>query len=181
MSGGRELAHVQPDLGDDHLGDVPSDAGDLIEDVGEIACGPDRRRCRATRVRADAGVRARGFTSGVVGRRARAAAGARRHGQVRQQRVDACRERLDLPVQRVDLVQQQPREFGVVIVELADRRLSVGNRKSDRRARAPSGVATPPASRWGGERLARRWWRRVRPARRGLPVGSGLRALRTPR
>jgi hypothetical protein len=36
VSGGREPAHVQPNFGDDGLRVVPTNTGNLVEDVDEI-------------------------------------------------------------------------------------------------------------------------------------------------
>ena len=106
MRGGGELAHVQPELGDDHLGGLAADAGDLIETIGR---GEQDRHCL--------GVAEAGLVLGWLG-----------SGDGRCQLLDPGREAVYLRGQRVDVVQQHPGQFGVVVVKAAGQRLPPGQR-----------------------------------------------------
>ncbi len=100
MGGGGEDAHVQPQLGEEHLGGLDADAGDRIQprDGGQDG-----------RVWAGAGVGA----GGAVG------VHALRGGDGGQQLLDTGGETVDLGGQGVVLVQQQAGQLGVVVVEPA--------------------------------------------------------------
>ena len=102
MRGSGEPAHVEPDLGEDHLCHVRPDAGDLVEAIHSAKCGVGHGVGRRAGGRA-AGVRVDGL--GV--------------GHRRQQLIDAGPQGVDLGGQGIDLVQQHPREFGVMVVEAA--------------------------------------------------------------
>ena len=118
-AGGGELAHVQPDLGDD-------------------APGRPWRRCRGPRPGVPAPQRAAGRQPGwsvswvpvvaavvpapVVRRRPWRLGG----GDGGDQLLDAGGEPVDLDAEGVDLVQQHPRQLGVVVVEAAGQRLHQG-------------------------------------------------------
>ena len=104
MAGGGEDADVQADLGDDCLGGLAADAGDLIEAVG--------------------GGQYRGAVA-QPGGRAGAAVGvdALGGGDRGDQLLDPGGELGGLGGQGVDLVQQHPGELGVVVVELPGQRL----------------------------------------------------------
>jgi hypothetical protein len=95
---------VQADLGDDHLGGVTADAGDLVQAVDD-----GQHRC----VLAPPGGGA-GGTAGVD-----ALGGGDRGDQL----LDPGGERADLGGQGVDLVQQHPGQLGVMIVKLPGQRL----------------------------------------------------------
>lgn len=100
LTGGRELGHVKPELGDDRLGGADADAGDLVE--------PGERGERARLAVWGAGARFSGFLGG---------------GDRRDERIDAHGERVDLDGQRIDLIEQHRCELGVVLVEAARQRL----------------------------------------------------------
>jgi hypothetical protein len=117
VRGGGELAHVQPDLGDDHLGGLDADAGDLIEAIGRRE--QDRRRVRVRAVVGGAATAARVAEPGLVG-------GWLGSGDGRDQFLDPGREAVCLRGQRVDVVQQHPGQFRVVVVEAAGQRLHQG-------------------------------------------------------
>ena len=104
MPGGGEDAHVQADLGDDRLGGLAADAGDLIQAV-------DRGQ--------------HGGALAVPGGRAGGAVGihALGGGDHGDQFLDPGGEPADLAGQGIDLVQQDPGQFGVVIIEPAGERL----------------------------------------------------------
>jgi len=104
VPGGREPGHIQADLGEDDLGAVTADAGDLIEAGDGIGPG---------RIRAGASARA----GGAVG------VDALRGGNRCDQLPDPGGELGDLPVERVDLVQQHPGQLAVMIVEPPRERL----------------------------------------------------------
>jgi hypothetical protein len=112
VAGAGELVHVEADLGDDHLGRVGADAGDLVQ------AGDDRQR--------------------GAGRAAAAAAviGCLGGGDGGDQLLDAAGQRLDLGAEGVDLVEQQAGELGVVVIEAAGERLHQGGRFARSRPRA---------------------------------------------
>ena len=114
MRGGGEAAHVQPDLGDDHLCVVFADAGDLVEPLDR---GESRAFGQGVGSHADRVTGGWAVAAGVDGLGL---------GHRRQQLFDAGGERVDLGGERVDLVQQHPGEFGVVVVEAAAQRLDEG-------------------------------------------------------
>src|SRR5262249_50239606 len=92
VGGGGEAGHVEPDLGDDDLGGVPGDAGDLGEPVDGGQGGG---------VGAAAGLRAGGAV------RVDALRGRDRGDQVGEPQG----QRVDLGGQAVDLVEQDPGEL----------------------------------------------------------------------
>jgi hypothetical protein len=98
---GSELGHLEADLGDDHLGGVGADAGDLVE-AGD---GRERRRSLPARSPACGGDVIDG--------------GCLRRGDPGDQLVDPEGERLDLRAQGVDLIEQHLGELCVVGVEAA--------------------------------------------------------------
>ncbi len=104
MAGGGEDTHVQADFGDDRLGGLAADAGDLIEAVDD---GQHRGAV------APPG----GGAGGAVG------AGALGGGDPGDQFLDPGGELADLAGQGVDLVQQHPGQLGVMAVEPAGERL----------------------------------------------------------
>jgi hypothetical protein len=114
VRGGGELAHVQPDLGDEHLGGLAADAGDLIEAIGRGE--QDRRRLRVSALVGGAATAALVAEPGLV-------LGWLGGGDGRDQLLDPGREVVCLGGQRVDVVQQQPGQFRVVVVEAAGQRL----------------------------------------------------------
>jgi hypothetical protein len=105
VAGGGELAHVQPELGDDDLGGLGADAGDLVQAL--------HRRQRAlgwiSSANGGPGV---GPTGGCLG-----------GGERRDRLLDQGGELIELRGQPVDLVQQDPGQTGVVVAELAGERL----------------------------------------------------------
>ena len=103
VTGGGESAHVQADLGDDGLGALPADAGDLVQAI-------DGGQHRGVRAPAGAGA------GGAVG------VGALGGGDGCDQFLDAGGEPADLHVELVDLVQQHPGQLGVMVVETAGER-----------------------------------------------------------
>jgi hypothetical protein len=121
---GGELAHVQPDLGDDDLGGVAADPGDLVQAVhyrqgrsqqlaglGVDAAAVGVTRCRPRRLDPRVG--------GCCGAAARAGCWGLRGGDRGDRLLDQRGELIDLAAQRVDLVQQHPRQRCVVVVEAA--------------------------------------------------------------
>ena len=100
MCGGGEAAHIEADLGEDHLRRGRADAGDLVEAVDGAECGVGHGVDRLAGGRVS-GARVDGL--GV--------------GHRRQHLVDAGGEGVDLCGQGVDLVQHYPGEFGVMVVE----------------------------------------------------------------
>ena len=104
MPGRGESAHVEPDLGEDDLRVHRADAGNLIESFDRASTAPALREAGLAPPVASAPLTGFGLHCG-------------------QQLVDAGGERADLGVQRVDLIEQHPRQFGVVIVEPAGQRL----------------------------------------------------------
>jgi hypothetical protein len=129
VAGGGELGHVDPNLGDDDVRGVGADAGDLVE------TRDDRQRSAARIVRVAAGI---GGGRGRVG-----------GGDLGDQPVDPERERLGLQGERVDLVEQQLRELGVVVVEPTGECLNerVRGRARRRAARPASRVPRRPGCR----------------------------------
>jgi hypothetical protein len=100
---GGEDAHVQADLGDDGLGGVTADPGDLVQPVhgrqyGSALAGPGSRAGAAVGVDALGGW----------------------HGG--DQLLDPAGELADLKLKRVDLVQQHPGQLAVMRVEPAGQR-----------------------------------------------------------
>lgn len=110
---GREPAHVQPDLGQDHLGGVEVDTGD----VGQSLQGRTWMKRWRDRFGVGGGALARWClrgglaTVGVDG-----LLGGR---QFVDQVLDAGGEAIDLGGETVDLAEQDLGEFGVVVVEPA--------------------------------------------------------------
>jgi hypothetical protein len=104
---GGEPAHVQPDLGDDLLGGVAADAGDLVQPVDG---GPHRCPLDQSGSRAGSSVRVNPLRRGDIG----------------DQLLDAGGEPADLAGQGTDLIQQHPGQFGVVVVEPAGERIDQG-------------------------------------------------------
>jgi hypothetical protein len=133
VRGGGELAHVQADLGDDHLGGLAADAGDLIEAIGRGE--RDRRRLGVSALAGGVATAAPVAEPGLVG-------GWLGSGDGRDQLLDPGREAVYLGGQRVDVVQQHPGQFGVVVVEAAGQRLHQGG-----------ALAAHPSSGELGERL----------------------------
>jgi hypothetical protein len=109
--------HVQPYFGEDDLRTMWPDAGDLIE---------------ASHRRQQRGLGAPSRQVGVdgdqaaVGGVAVAGFGGLRVGHGGQQLFDAGGEDGDLHGEGVDLIEQHPREFGVVVVEPSGQRLGHG-------------------------------------------------------
>jgi hypothetical protein len=95
-----EDTHVQPQLGEEDLGGLDANAGDLIQPL-------DGGRHGHARAGAGAGA------GGAVG------VHALRGGDRRQQLLDAGGEAVDLGVKGVVLVQQQAGQLGVVVIEPA--------------------------------------------------------------
>jgi hypothetical protein len=102
LAGSGELGHVQAHLGDDRLGGGPSDSSDLIQSL-------DRGQGTL--------VIAQGITSRRSDRRRLGS------GDRPDQLLDVGAQHLDLLSQGVDLVEQYPKELGVVLVEAAGQRL----------------------------------------------------------
>ncbi len=93
VRGGGEAAHVQPDLGDDHLCVVFADSGDLVEPLDR---GESRAFGQGVGSHADRVTGGWAVAAGVDGLGL---------GHRRQQLFDAGGERVDLGGERVDLVQ----------------------------------------------------------------------------
>jgi hypothetical protein len=104
VAGGGEPGHVQADLGEDDLGAVSADAGDLIQAGQGIRAG-----C----VRAGAGAGA----GGAVG------VDSLSGGDRRDQFPDPGGELGDPGAGEIDLVQEDPGQLGVVVLEPAGERL----------------------------------------------------------
>src|SRR5262249_39150174 len=107
VGGGGEAGHVEADLGDDDVGGVPGDAGDL----GEPVDGGQGRG-----VRAAAGLRA----GGAVG------VDALSGGDRADQLIEAGGELVDLAAEAVDLGEQDRGELAVVVIEPAGQSLDQG-------------------------------------------------------
>src|SRR6266550_5014850 len=105
VPGGREPAHVQPDLRDDDLGAAHGDAGDLVETLeGRYARGEE---FSGRGVGTGVGVGGGWWPGG---------------GDGRDRLVDLAGELVDLGAQGVVLVEQHPGQVGVVGVEPAGQR-----------------------------------------------------------
>jgi hypothetical protein len=126
-----------PDLGDDHLGGVRADPGDLLEALG--------RRKRPPRLTMP--VAAVPVAAVPVAGRWRP--GGRDRGD---ELADAEVELVDLGGQAVDLVEQDPGQLAVVVVELAVQRLGQGGALGPRRAAGQLGER-PRVALPGDERL----------------------------
>ena len=126
VRGGRELGHVQADLGEDDLRGGRADAGDFTEAFDRVR--PAGRRC------------------GLFGRVP--AAWVVRFGRL-QQVVDAGGEGADLRRQCVDLSEQHPGQFGVVVVEAPVERLD--QRRSLGLHPAPGQVGEAPRVTLAGD------------------------------
>ncbi len=99
MGGGRELGHVEPDLGDDDLGGAGPDAGHLIETVD--------------------GWRWAGCDLSGLG-----IGGPLMSGQLFDELVHAGRDPVELLAESVDLVEQNPGKLAVMGVEPASQCLA---------------------------------------------------------
>jgi hypothetical protein len=104
VGGGWEPRHIQANLGDDHLGGVPADPGDLVQPRDGRPHG---------RFWVVAGVRA----GGAIGVHAQGG------GDRCDQLFDPDGERIDLGSQAVDLAEQDVRDLAVVVIEPAGQRL----------------------------------------------------------
>jgi hypothetical protein len=129
MRWGGETCHVEPDLGDDDLGGSFGDAGDLVESL-HGAEGP----C--------AGVVVDGYVAGGRGVTVR---GRRGFWELCDELLDAGGEPVDLVGAGVDLVQQEPGQVGVVVIEAAVEHLH---------QRCPLGVQLPAGQLGQDQRVA---------------------------
>src|SRR5512133_863995 len=133
---GGELAHVQPELGDDDLGGLGADAGDLVQTLQRPKRGLGRPL-----VGAGAGSAIVAPASGPVP--------VPRHlggGDGGAQLLDPGGEAVELGGQGVGVVPQHPRQLGVVVIEAAGQRLYQG-----------AALAAHPPPGQLGEHLGSRW------------------------